>query len=53
MDKLSYVLDLVSDAPPDRVRAAVDRAEATCHAANTLRIEVPIEPSVRLNGQRL
>jgi uncharacterized OsmC-like protein len=53
MEKLTYVLDLASPDPAERVRAVVDRAEKTCHAANSLRVAVPVEPSVRLNGADL
>lgn len=51
MEELTYVLDIASAAPPDRVRAAVERAEAMCHAENSLRVVVPVEPMLRLNGE--
>lgn len=51
MDALSYVIDLETAAPHDRVIAVVRRAEAACHAANSLR--APITARVRVNGQDL
>lgn len=53
MELLTYVLDIRSDAPAERVRALAERAEATCHAANSLRVEVPVEATLRLNGEEL
>jgi hypothetical protein len=51
MEALSYVIDLETAAPHDRVVAVVRRAEAACHAANSLR--APITARVRVNGQDL
>lgn len=53
MEKLTYVLDIASGAPPPEVRAVVQRAEAACHAENSLRVSIRVEPTLRLNGQEL
>lgn len=53
MEKLTYVLDVKSSARPERVRALVEKAEATCHASNSLRVPVPVEGRLRLNGSEL
>ncbi len=50
MEGLDYVLDVKSPAGPERVRALVERAEAACHAANSLRVPVPVAGLLRLNG---
>jgi hypothetical protein len=51
MEGLSYVLDIRSSAPPDRVRRIVERAERDCHAANSLRVPVKVSGTLRLNDE--
>ncbi len=52
-EEVTYTLNLKSPAPPDRVRALVDRAERFCHAAQSLRNPVPVYSTVRLNDAEL
>ena len=53
MEGLTYRLELKSASPPERVAAVATLAERFCHASQTLRVAVPVEPSVVLNGKVL
>lgn len=53
MEELTYRLELTSAASPDAVARVAALAERFCHASQTLRVEVPVSPSVVLNGKRL
>jgi hypothetical protein len=53
MEELKYRLELRSTAAPDDVARVAALAERFCHAAQTLRVEVPVRPSIVLNGQAL
>ncbi len=53
MRELTYTLVLRSDAPRADVLRVVRRAEANCHAAQSLRQPVPVHPVVELNGERI
>jgi organic hydroperoxide reductase OsmC/OhrA len=44
---------LRSPAPPERVRRLVAHAERGCHAAQSLRVAVPVRLQARLNGDDL
>ncbi|MBA3746889.1 MAG: OsmC family protein [Solirubrobacterales bacterium] len=51
MEKLTYVIDISSPAPRERVRELVETAERHCHASNSLRVPVAVEGTLRLNGE--
>ncbi len=51
MEKLTWTLDIKSDAPAAKVRELVETAERYCHAENSLRVVVPVEGALRLNGE--
>ena len=53
MERLEYALDVRSDAPRERVVALVETAARYCHAAQSLRVPVPVEGTLRLNGEEL
>jgi hypothetical protein len=50
MERLTYTLEIQSDAPRERVVGIVEMAERFCHAANSLRVPVPVDGTLRLNG---
>jgi len=50
MERLAYTLDIRSPASPDAVARLAEMAAANCHAENSLRVPVPIECALRLNG---
>lgn len=51
MERLTYVIDVRSDASAERIARLVETADAACHAANSLRVPVPVEGALRLNGE--
>ena len=51
MEALTYTIVVESPAPRDDVIRVVRRAEANCHAAQSLRSPVPVIPTLRLNGE--
>lgn len=51
MDELGYVLILESTASHEDVLRVVRRAQANCHAEQSLREPVPVFPALRLNGE--
>ena len=51
MERLEWTLDLRSAASADVVRELVRRADAACHAENSLRVK-PVGV-IRLNGEEL
>jgi len=53
MEALTYRLELKSASPPEDVARVAALAERFCHASQTMRVEVPVSPSVVLNGQAL
>jgi hypothetical protein len=53
MEALTYVLDVRSSAPPEVVQRVAALGERYCHASHSLRLPVPVEPSLRLNGKPL
>ena len=53
MEGLTYRLELKSTSSPDDVARVAALAERFCHASQTLRVEVPVSPSVVLNGRAL
>jgi hypothetical protein len=53
MEELRYTLAVESPAPRDDVLRVVRRAEANCHAVQSLRNPVPIFPVLRLNGEQI
>ncbi len=53
MRELRYTLVLESEAPREDVLRLVRRAEANCHAAQSLRQPVPVLPLLRLNGEEI
>jgi hypothetical protein len=53
MEGLTYTLELSSPAPREEVAKIARLAERFCHASQTLRVVVPVEPSVLLNGEAL
>ncbi len=50
MEKLTYWIDIHSDASADRIARLIETADGACHAANSLRVPVPVEGILRLNG---
>lgn len=53
MERLTYAIDIRSDAPRERIVRLVETADAACHAANSLRVPVPVEGALRLNGEQV
>ncbi len=53
MERLTYRLDIKSDAPRERIARLVVTAEAGCHAAHSLRVPVPIDGALRVNGEEV
>jgi hypothetical protein len=53
MEGLRYRLELSSPAPAGEVAQVAALAERFCHASQTLRVVVPVTPSVVLNGEAL
>jgi organic hydroperoxide reductase OsmC/OhrA len=51
--ELAVVLEVHSPAPVERVRELVAHAERACHAAQSLRVAVPVRLLARLNGDDL
>jgi organic hydroperoxide reductase OsmC/OhrA len=51
MQELRYTLKVASPAPRQDVLRLVRRAEANCHAAQSLRQPVPVQPRLELNGE--
>lgn len=52
-EDVTYTVEVESPAPPDRVRALLEKAERFCHAAQSLRNPVPVTALYRLNGSDL
>jgi uncharacterized OsmC-like protein len=52
-DQVSIVLAVKSPAAPEQVRKLVAHAERACHAAQSLRHEVPVSLAATLNGATL
>jgi hypothetical protein len=48
--EMAVVLEVRSPAPLGRVRELVAHAERACHAAQSLRVAVPVRLLTRLNG---
>jgi hypothetical protein len=53
MERLVYTIDLRSPASPERVAALIKTAERHCHASGSLRVPVPIDATLRLNGEEV
>jgi hypothetical protein len=53
MKELRYTLIVDSPAPREDVLRLVRRAEANCHAEQSLREPIPVRPSLRLNGEQI
>ena len=51
MEELRYTIVVGSPAPRDDVLRIVRRAEANCHAAQSLKNPVPISAQLKLNGE--
>jgi hypothetical protein len=51
MEAMTYTVIVESSAPRDEVVRLVRRAEANCHAAQSLRVPVTVVPALRLNGE--
>lgn len=52
-EKVSFVLDVRSSAPPDAVRRLIAHAERGCHSVQTVRNPVPVELRASLNDAEL
>lgn len=52
-EEMAVVLDVRSSTPAKRVLRLVEHAERGCHAAQSLRAEVPVRVLARLNGKDL
>ena len=53
MEGLRYTLAIESPAPREDVLRVVRRAEANCHAVQSLRNPVPVFPVLQLNGEQV
>jgi hypothetical protein len=53
MDELRYTLVIESPAPREDVLRVVRRAEANCHAVQSLRNPVSVFPVLQLNGEQI
>jgi len=53
MEELRYTLLVESPAPRDDVLRIARRAEANCHAEQSLRNPVPVYPVLQLNGEEI
>jgi hypothetical protein len=53
MQELRYTIKVTSPAPREDVLRVVRRAEANCHAAQSLRQPVPVHPLLELNGEEV
>ena len=53
MEELRYTLVVESPAPRDDVLRIAHRAEANCHAEQSLRNPVPVYPVLQLNGEEI
>src|SRR5256712_13687448 len=53
MERLEKALDLRSDGPRERGVALVETAARSCHAAQSLRVPVPVEGTQRLHCEEL
>jgi len=52
-EEVAVVLEVHSPSPAERVRELVAHAERACHAAQSLRVAVPVPLLVHLNGAQL
>ena len=52
-EEVVVVVEVRSPAPAERVRELVAHAERGCHAAQSLRVAVPVRLLARLNGDDL
>lgn len=53
MQELRYTVKVTSPASREDVLRVVRRAEANCHAAQSLRQPVPLHPVLELNGEEI
>jgi hypothetical protein len=53
MEAMTYTVIVESSAPRDEVVRLLRRAEANCHAAQSLRVPVRVVPALRLNGEEI
>ena len=53
MEELRYTIKVESPASREDVVRIVRRAEANCHAAQSLRNPVPLYPVLDLNGEQI
>lgn len=53
MEAMTYTVIVESPAPRDELIRLVRRAEANCHAAQSLRVPVTVVPALRLNGEEV
>ena len=51
--EVAVQVELHSSAPAERVRRLLAHAERGCHAAQSLRVAVPVRLLARLNGDQL
>lgn len=49
-EKVGYTIDITSDAPREKIARLVETADGACHVANSLRVPVPLEGVLRVNG---
>lgn len=49
--EVTYVLDIKSPAPPERVRRMVEMIEKGCHTINTIKNPIPVSGKLLHNGQ--
>ena len=50
---VSYVLNIKSPAPPEKVRQVVEMIEQGCHTINTIKNPVPVSGKLVHNGKEL
>src|SRR2546425_1027782 len=53
MERLDYTIDVHSSAPREKILTLVETAARYCHAAQSLRVPVAVEGTLRLNGEEL
>ena len=50
---VEYVLEVNSPAPSEKIKEMVELIERGCHTMNTLKVPVPVHPTVMHNGVRI
>jgi hypothetical protein len=51
--EMTYVLNIASPAPPERVKKVAELIEKGCHTVNTLKSPVPVSGKLIHNGKEI